>query len=208
MLFQRRKGAASVDYLRNAGAVPSEVFRQGLDADAPPQKGGFCSNLKNLFTLSGHGGKLMSTFVDFATFRCLSQQTSTIFVEKFHSTSDRFVAARSELGWTQEKMARELLIDRSYLSQIENGRREPSLRLMQTLDSLIKEGAKASSNHASSAYASNHDGEDLDETREVNEAVKALGSLCQTFATAPGNTRRVIITQIILAASGLKELTK
>jgi len=105
-------------------------------------------------------------------------------------------------------MARELLIDRSYLSQIENGRREPSLRLMQTLESLSKADGKSTSNHSSNGSSTIHDGEDMDETREINEAVRALGSLCRTFETAPGNQRRIIITQIILSASGLKELTK
>jgi transcriptional regulator with XRE-family HTH domain len=40
---------------------------------------------------------------------------------------------RRERGWTQVEMAEMLGIDRSYLSEIETGKKDPSLRVLKTI---------------------------------------------------------------------------
>jgi transcriptional regulator with XRE-family HTH domain len=40
---------------------------------------------------------------------------------------------RLKKGWTQVELAEMLGIDRSYLSEIENGRKDPSLRVLKTI---------------------------------------------------------------------------
>lgn len=40
---------------------------------------------------------------------------------------------RRKLGWTQVEMAEMLGVDRSYLSEIENGKKDPSLRVLKTI---------------------------------------------------------------------------
>lgn len=47
---------------------------------------------------------------------------------------------RRQRGWTQVEMAEMLGVDRSYLSEIENGKKDPSLRVLKT----IAEGFKLS----------------------------------------------------------------
>ena len=40
---------------------------------------------------------------------------------------------RLERGWTQVEMAEMLGVDRSYLSEIETGKKDPSLRVLKTI---------------------------------------------------------------------------
>lgn len=40
---------------------------------------------------------------------------------------------RQERGWTQVELAELLGIDRSYLSEIETGKKDPSLRVLKTI---------------------------------------------------------------------------
>jgi putative transcriptional regulator len=40
---------------------------------------------------------------------------------------------RQERGWTQVEMAEVLGIDRSYISEIETGKKDPSLRVLKTI---------------------------------------------------------------------------
>ena len=40
---------------------------------------------------------------------------------------------RRKNGWTQVEMAEMLGVDRSYLSEIETGKKDPSLRVMKTI---------------------------------------------------------------------------
>jgi transcriptional regulator with XRE-family HTH domain len=46
---------------------------------------------------------------------------------------NRVRAMRKERGWTQVEMAEMLGIDRSYLSEIETGKKDPSLRVLKTI---------------------------------------------------------------------------
>ncbi len=46
---------------------------------------------------------------------------------------NRIRTLRRERGWTQVEMAEMLGVDRSYLSEIENGKKDPSLRVLKTL---------------------------------------------------------------------------
>ena len=46
---------------------------------------------------------------------------------------NRVRALRQEQGWTQVEMAEMLGIDRSYLSEIETGKKDPSLRVLKTI---------------------------------------------------------------------------
>lgn len=73
----------------------------------------------------------LSTIVDFLLLG--SQQKFNIFVEKGSNIADRFRAIRRRLGLNQTAMAERLMIDRSYLSQIETGKRKPSNRLVESL---------------------------------------------------------------------------
>ncbi|HWR14595.1 MAG TPA: helix-turn-helix transcriptional regulator [Terriglobales bacterium] len=45
----------------------------------------------------------------------------------------RVRALRRDRGWTQVEMAELLGIDRSYLSEIETGKKDPSLRVLKTI---------------------------------------------------------------------------
>jgi transcriptional regulator with XRE-family HTH domain len=45
----------------------------------------------------------------------------------------RIRALRRERGWTQVEMAEMLGVDRSYLSEIETGKKDPSLRVLKTI---------------------------------------------------------------------------
>jgi transcriptional regulator with XRE-family HTH domain len=42
-------------------------------------------------------------------------------------------ALRKKNGWTQVELAEQLGIDRSYLSEIETGKKDPSLRVLKTI---------------------------------------------------------------------------
>ena len=42
-------------------------------------------------------------------------------------------AQRKKHGWTQVELAEMLGIDRSYLSEIETGKKDPSLRVLKTI---------------------------------------------------------------------------
>lgn len=46
---------------------------------------------------------------------------------------DRIRALRQERGWTQVEMADFLAMDRSYLSEIENGKKDPSLTMLKVI---------------------------------------------------------------------------
>jgi transcriptional regulator with XRE-family HTH domain len=46
---------------------------------------------------------------------------------------ERIRALRQERGWTQVEMADFLAMDRSYLSEIETGKKDPSLTMLRTL---------------------------------------------------------------------------
>ena len=46
---------------------------------------------------------------------------------------NRVRALRLERGWTQVEFAELLGIDRSYLSEIETGKKDPSLRVLKTI---------------------------------------------------------------------------
>jgi transcriptional regulator with XRE-family HTH domain len=46
---------------------------------------------------------------------------------------DRVRALRQERGWTQVEMADFLAMDRSYLSEIENGKKDPSLSMLKVI---------------------------------------------------------------------------
>lgn len=46
---------------------------------------------------------------------------------------NRVRALRRKLGWTQVEMAEMLGVDRSYLSEIETGKKDPSLRVLKTI---------------------------------------------------------------------------
>lgn len=46
---------------------------------------------------------------------------------------NRVRSLRRRHGWTQVDMAEALGIDRSYLSEIETGKKDPSLRVMKTI---------------------------------------------------------------------------
>ena len=128
---------------------------------------------------------------------------------------------RNSLGWTQEKMAREMLIDRAYLSQIENGRREPSERLIQSMEKLCKTEIPEEEHKPASAperVPMNFTAMLKEEKREsikeepdddeVSESVRALQHLCGQYFTVPASQRRTILRQITLASSGLRSLTK
>lgn len=127
-------------------------------------------------------------------------------MEKFHNISDFFIATRNKLGWTQDKMARELMIDRAYLSQIENGKREPSLRLQNTLRQLASKanltGIRYEPPGGDGATLRDEDGGDLD------EAVAALEDLCRAWLVADPARRPVILTQIKIVAGSLSKWTK
>lgn len=46
---------------------------------------------------------------------------------------NRVRALRRERGWTQVEMADLIGLDRSYLSEIENGKKDPSLRVLKAI---------------------------------------------------------------------------
>ncbi len=46
---------------------------------------------------------------------------------------NRIRALRRKHGWTQVDMAEVLGVDRSYLSEIETGKKDPSLRVLKTI---------------------------------------------------------------------------
>ena len=46
---------------------------------------------------------------------------------------DRIRTLRLERGWTQVEMADFLVMDRSYLSEIETGKKDPSLTMLKTI---------------------------------------------------------------------------
>jgi transcriptional regulator with XRE-family HTH domain len=46
---------------------------------------------------------------------------------------NRVRSLRRKHGWTQVEMAERLGVDRSYLSEIETGKKDPSLRVMKTI---------------------------------------------------------------------------
>ncbi len=46
---------------------------------------------------------------------------------------NRVRALRRDRGWKQVELAEVLGIDRSYLSEIENGKKDPSLRVLKTI---------------------------------------------------------------------------
>jgi transcriptional regulator with XRE-family HTH domain len=46
---------------------------------------------------------------------------------------DRIRMLRLERGWTQVEMADFLAMDRSYLSEIETGKKDPSLTMLKTI---------------------------------------------------------------------------
>ena len=50
-------------------------------------------------------------------------------------------SARDSLGWTQERLAGHFRISRSYLSQIESGKRLPSKRLFLKITEFVNESA-------------------------------------------------------------------
>jgi transcriptional regulator with XRE-family HTH domain len=47
--------------------------------------------------------------------------------------SNRVRNLRRQRDWTQVEMAEMLGVDRSYLSEIENGKKDPSLRVLKTI---------------------------------------------------------------------------
>ena len=51
---------------------------------------------------------------------------------------ERIRALRQARGWTQVEMADFLAMDRSYLSEIETGKKDPSLTMLKTLASGLK----------------------------------------------------------------------
>lgn len=51
---------------------------------------------------------------------------------------ERIRALRQARGWTQVEMADFLAMDRSYLSEIETGKKDPSLSTLKTLASGLK----------------------------------------------------------------------
>ena len=46
---------------------------------------------------------------------------------------NRVRSLRHARGWTQVEMAEMLGVDRSYLSEIETGKKDPSLRVLKTI---------------------------------------------------------------------------
>lgn len=46
---------------------------------------------------------------------------------------NRIRSLRRKHGWTQVEMAEMLGVDRSYLSEIETGKKDPSLRVLKTI---------------------------------------------------------------------------
>jgi transcriptional regulator with XRE-family HTH domain len=46
---------------------------------------------------------------------------------------NRVRSLRRKQGWTQVEMADMLGVDRSYLSEIETGKKDPSLRILKTI---------------------------------------------------------------------------
>ncbi len=46
---------------------------------------------------------------------------------------NRIRTLRRKGGWTQVELAERLGVDRSYLSEIETGKKDPSLRVLKTL---------------------------------------------------------------------------
>jgi transcriptional regulator with XRE-family HTH domain len=46
---------------------------------------------------------------------------------------NRVRTLRRQRGWTQVEMAEMLGVDRSYLSEIETGKKDPSLRVLKTI---------------------------------------------------------------------------
>ena len=51
---------------------------------------------------------------------------------------ERIRALRQARGWTQGEMADFLAMDRSYLSEIETGKKDPSLTMLKTLATGLK----------------------------------------------------------------------
>ncbi|WP_420237750.1 helix-turn-helix domain-containing protein [Telmatobacter bradus] len=51
---------------------------------------------------------------------------------------ERIRALRQARGWTQVEMADFLAMDRSYLSEIETGKKDPSLTMLKTLATGLK----------------------------------------------------------------------
>ena len=112
-------------------------------------------------------------------------------------SASKFTEARKILGWPQDKMAQELGIDRSYLSQLENGHRVPSLRLQKTLQSLLDPAPRPVEVIP-----------DPIPDDEISEGIRALSGLCSSYLAASKDARRVVLTQIHLTAAGLRSLTR
>ena len=47
-------------------------------------------------------------------------------------------AARASLGWSQERLAQEAGLDRTYISGVERGRRNPSLLTQQRIATALR----------------------------------------------------------------------
>lgn len=56
--------------------------------------------------------------------------------KKNNSAAERFREVRSRLGFTQQRLADELLLTRNYIAKIESGIQEPSPRALMALESL------------------------------------------------------------------------
>lgn len=112
-------------------------------------------------------------------------------------------------------MARELMIDRAYLSQIENGKREPSTRLQATLMELARNakviGPQQSIPARYEEPASGNDNTSSLREEEVTtqeQIVNALEDLCIAYRSALPERRPVILTQIRIVAGSLGVLSK
>jgi transcriptional regulator with XRE-family HTH domain len=67
--------------------------------------------------------------------------------------SDRVLALRKRLGFTQKRFADEIRMDRSYLSEIENGHVDPSDKIKERIEILEHQSARVSDDEPS--YGSN-----------------------------------------------------
>lgn len=58
-------------------------------------------------------------------------------VEKSHKIGERFREVRRILGLTQQQLAERLFLTRNYVAKIETGAKEPSVRSIRALESLL-----------------------------------------------------------------------
>lgn len=90
------------------------------------------------------------------------------------SASNRFRAAREQLGFTQQKLADELLLTRNYIAKIEAGIQEPSARAVMALETLRVSLVNKSEHYAPGGASAGRYEVPPGTPRSVEELVRAL----------------------------------